>query len=49
LGLPSQRCVYQRPGPETWIWPPFPIGVDMLDGRVVGLKVTWPAGRPTPQ
>lgn len=49
LGMPSRRCVYQRPGPETWVWPPFPIGVDVLNGRVVGLKATWPAGRPTPQ
>ncbi len=48
LGKPSRRCVLQRKGPETWMWPSFPIGVDMLDGRVVGLKATWPAGRPTP-
>jgi hypothetical protein len=48
LGLPGRRCIYRRPGPETWVWPPFPIGVDILDGRVVGLKVTWPAGRRTP-
>lgn len=49
LGLPERRCLLQRSGPETWMWPPFPIGVDMLDGRVVGLKVTWPSGRPTPR
>ncbi len=44
FGRPARRCVI-RPGvPETWMWPPFPIGVDMRDGRVVGLKVTWPTG-----
>lgn len=48
LGKPERRCMFQRKGPETWMWPPFPIGVDMLDGRVVGLKATWPAGRRTP-
>lgn len=48
LGLPERRCMLQRSGPETWMWAVFPIGIDMLDGRVVGLKVTWPAGRPTP-
>jgi hypothetical protein len=48
LGKPSRRCMFQRQGPETWMWSSFPIGVDVLDGRVVGLKATWPAGRPTP-
>jgi len=48
LGKPERRCMFQKKGPETWMWPPFPIGIDMLDGRVVGLKATWPAGRATP-
>lgn len=48
LGKPQRRCMMQAKGPETWMWPPFPIGVDVLDGRIVGFKVTWPAGRPTP-
>ncbi|HLO77231.1 MAG TPA: hypothetical protein VK196_12320 [Magnetospirillum sp.] len=48
LGTPSRRCLTRSPGTETWMWQPFPIGVDVLDGRVVGFKVTWPAGRPTP-
>ncbi|MBC7907569.1 MAG: hypothetical protein H7Y60_12605, partial [Rhodospirillaceae bacterium] len=26
LGKPTQRCMFQRKGPETWMWPPFPIG-----------------------
>lgn len=48
LGKPQRRCLMRGKGPETWMWPPFPIGVDILDGRIVGFKVTWPAGRPTP-
>lgn len=48
LGKPQRRCLMRGKGPETWMWPPFPIGVDVLDGRIVGFKVTWPAGRPTP-
>jgi hypothetical protein len=48
LGKPVQRCMMRRKGPETWMWPPFPIGVDVLDGHIVGFKVTWPAGRATP-
>lgn len=48
LGKPTRRCMMRPKGPETWMWQPFPIGVDMLDGRVVGFKVTWPAGRATP-
>ncbi|MCR6628909.1 MAG: hypothetical protein NVV74_01955 [Magnetospirillum sp.] len=48
LGKPTRRCVLRAKGPETWMWQPFPIGVDILDGRVVGFKVTWPAGRDTP-
>lgn len=48
LGTPSRRCMMRAKGPETWMWEPFPVGVDILDGRVVGLKATWPAGRPTP-
>lgn len=48
LGKPQRRCMLRGKGPETWIWPSFPIGVDMLDGYVVGFKVTWPAGRATP-
>lgn len=48
LGKPQRRCMLRGKGPETWMWQPFPIGVDILDGRVVGFKVTWPAGRPTP-
>ena len=48
LGTPSRRCMMRAKGPETWMWQPFPIGVDVLDGRVVGLKATWPAGRATP-
>jgi hypothetical protein len=48
LGKPTRRCVMRAKGPETWMWQPFPIGVDVLDGRVVGFKVTWPAGRATP-
>lgn len=45
LGRPARRCPITKGGPETWTWPPFPIGVDVYDGRVSGLKVTWPAGR----
>ena len=48
LGKPTRRCMLRPRGPETWMWQPFPIGIDILDGRVVGFKVTWPAGRPTP-
>lgn len=48
LGKPTRRCVLHGKGPETWMWQPFPIGVDVVDGRVVGFKVTWPAGRETP-
>lgn len=48
LGKPTRRCMLRAKGPETWMWQPFPIGVDVLDGRVVGLKATWPAGRATP-
>ncbi|MGE5517955.1 MAG: hypothetical protein ACM31D_19300 [Bacteroidota bacterium] len=48
LGKPQRRCLLRGKGPETWMWQPFPIGVDVLDGRIVGFKVTWPAGRPTP-
>lgn len=49
LGKPNRRCMMRgAKGPETWMWQPFPIGVDIMDGRVVGFKVTWPAGRPTP-
>lgn len=48
LGKPSRRCMMRAKGPETWMWQPFPIGVDILDGRVVGFKVTWPSGRATP-
>lgn len=48
LGRPARRCVLRPNGPETWLWPAFPIGIDMADGRVVGMKATWPAGRPTP-
>lgn len=49
LGKPERRCLMQPNGPETWMWQPFPIGIDMLDGFVVGMKATWPAGRPTPE
>lgn len=48
LGKPARRCVLKPNGPETWMWPAFPIGVDVAEGRVVGMKATWPAGRPTP-
>lgn len=48
LGKPDKRCVIGGARPDTWMWASFPIGVDVLDGRVVGFKVTWPAGRPTP-
>jgi hypothetical protein len=48
LGKPARRCVLRPNGPETWLWPAFPIGVDVADGRVVGLKATWPAGRDAP-
>lgn len=49
LGKPNRRCMMRgAKGPETWMWQPFPIGVDIMEGRVVGFKVTWPAGRPTP-
>lgn len=49
LGRPERLCSLQNPGPLTWMWTDFPIGVDVLDGRVVGLKATWPEGRPTPE
>lgn len=42
FGLPVKRC----PGPkgaETWMWPPFPMGVDIADGIVTGMKVSWPS------
>lgn len=48
LGKPARRCVLKPNGIETWMWSVFPIGVDVAGGRVVGMKVTWPAGRPTP-
>lgn len=48
LGKPERRCMFQRKGPETWMWSPFPIGIDVLDGKIVGMKTTWPAGRRTP-
>lgn len=41
LGPPARRCPGPR-GAESWIWAPLPIGVDLRDGRVAGLKVTWP-------
>lgn len=50
LGTPNRRCYLRgAKGPETWMWQPFPIGVDMMDGKVVGFKATWPAGRATPE
>lgn len=49
LGKPSRRCLLQGDGPETWMWQPFPIGIDIIDGVVVGMKATWPAGRETPE
>lgn len=49
LGKPARRCVLRPNGPETWLWPAFPIGIDVADGRVVGMKVTWPAGRDVPR
>lgn len=48
LGKPVQRCVLKANGPETWLWPAFPIGIDMANDRVVGMKATWPVGRPIP-
>ncbi len=42
FGPPVQRC----PGPkggQSWLWPPLPLGVDLADGVVVGMKVSWPA------
>ena len=41
LGWPAQRCRLLPNGPETWTWPPFPIAIDMLDGVVAGVKMTW--------
>lgn len=49
LGKPVRRCVLKPNGPETWMWGAFPIGIDVMNGRVVGMKVTWPAGRPMPE
>lgn len=48
LGKPAQRCQSQRGGPQTWLWPSFPIAVDVADGVITGLKVTWPVGAPRP-
>jgi hypothetical protein len=45
LGKPSRRCPGKERSAETWVWHPFPIGVDIRDGHVIGFKVTWPAGR----
>lgn len=40
LGLPAGRC--PSPRGETWLWPPFPIGVEMKDGVVAAIQVSWP-------
>jgi hypothetical protein len=45
LGKPSRRCPNKGKAIETWVWQPFPIGIDILNGHVLGFKVTWPAGR----
>lgn len=45
LGKPSRRCPGKGKGIETWVWSPFPIAVDVMDGHVLGFKVTWVAGK----
>lgn len=40
LGLPSQRCDGPN-GTEIWNWQPFPISIDMEDGVVKAIKVSW--------
>ncbi|MBI2241527.1 MAG: hypothetical protein HYU59_12090 [Magnetospirillum gryphiswaldense] len=45
LGPPVQRCRSKADGPEMWSWEPFPIAVDIIDGYVAGIKVTWPVGK----
>ena len=45
LGRPTALCPHQGKAVQTWVWNPFPIGIDVVDGRVVGFKVTWPAGK----
>ncbi|OAN52430.1 hypothetical protein A6A05_10620 [Magnetospirillum moscoviense] len=45
LGKPSRRCPGKGKGIETWVWSPFPIAIDVMDGHVLGFKVTWITGR----
>jgi hypothetical protein len=41
LGKPSRRCPGKGKGIETWVWSPFPIAIDVMDGHVLGFKATW--------
>ncbi|HSV28300.1 MAG TPA: hypothetical protein VLL76_02040, partial [Candidatus Omnitrophota bacterium] len=41
LGQPTSRCD-DKDGVEHWFWQPFPIGIDMQDGVVRAMKVSWP-------
>lgn len=45
LGLPGERCRTKTDGPEMWTWNPFPIAIDVMDGYVAGIKVTWPSAK----
>lgn len=45
LGPPGQRCQSRPDRPELWTWPAFPIAIDIIDGYVAGVKVTWPEGK----
>lgn len=41
LGRPTSRCDGPH-GVESWFWQPFPVGIDMADGVVRAMKVSWP-------
>jgi hypothetical protein len=44
LGLPSRHCSDDR-GVESWSYPPYPFAIDLIDGAVVGVKMTLPLVR----
>ncbi|MBI5164965.1 MAG: hypothetical protein HY985_13820 [Magnetospirillum sp.] len=42
LGLPARRCVNPDRGGDTWFYAQLPFALDLINGIVVGLKVTIP-------
>ena len=41
LGPPSSHCPNSQ-GVDTWLYQPFPFAIELLDGVVVGVKMTMP-------